>query len=76
MNFGMMKHSDEKGVKNLRKSLKAKIAREIDKLDIPGSEKKFLKGNIQMYVRNLEDIARKLGSKYYNYQNKDNKDVE
>lgn len=71
MNFGMMKHADEKGVKNLRKSLKAKIARDIDHLDIPGNQKVFLKGQIQSYVRDLEDISRKLGSKYYNYQNKE-----
>lgn len=78
MNFGMMRHADEKGVKNLRKSLKAKIARDIDKLNIPGGEKKFLKSSIQSYVRDLEDISRKLGAKYYTYQNKqeDDKDVE
>ena len=71
MNYGMMKHADEKGVKNLRKSLKAKIARDIDHLDIPGNQKVFLKGQIQSYVRDLEDISLKLGSKYYNYQNKE-----
>lgn len=68
MNYGMMKHADERGVINLRKKLKEKIRRDISKADGSGSTTKFITQAILSYVKDLEDIAYKKGSNYYRYQ--------
>lgn len=68
MNYGQMRHAEKRGVENLRKSLKEKVRREISRANTQSHSGKFAIDAVLGYIRELEEIAYKKGSNFYNYQ--------